>query len=429
MMKMARKESWEAQHSSLSIMKAIIATGSMDGDEFYEEFIKILIEKIPTEHRKVLEVLPDCYYELGKHSRVTHHLFENIKKTLLLIIDQGLKLSKDDLHSSTPIKPDAKLTEIRLQILRKLLEGRGRRGGEHDEKFRIGIDRDILSVVIETTLHDNRHFREIGYMILSDVVQLSNRELRDTWADPIVDTLDVGLTDHWSEVRLAASIATATFLTLEGKYHSKELYLKRLLPKIALNRHHTADRLKSYSLDAWRTILGPKGGKEVLAANIDDTMTYYLQQIDTDDTGAREAACHALCELVMKLDESLMVCKVMMILEALMTAVRDDSWAVREAACSAIGECISRFPLVLKEMYKGDLFDLLLAHLSDNAVSVRETSAIAIAKGILVYPDVGLTKIVEVLDELLLLARRQSLESRYVNKTGDTKFDPSEKKR
>jgi hypothetical protein len=430
---MVKGKDWEAQHSALCLMKSML--NKQKGSEELERLMMdILISMVATNERKLLHVLPDCYYEMGQ-GMLVNDLFIAVKRPLVELITEGLKFDQmtpitnietskgsQTIRGSVPIVSEGKITEYRLEILRKLIEGG--RGNLRKE-----IDAGVLRIFIRATISENRFFRELGYKGLVEAMHISHLDVIDTCREDLTNALDRGLMDHWSEVRLAASMVSLQFLTMEEKRYSQDDILRMLLPKMALNRHHAADRIRSFSRDAWYTILGPGGGKKILADNIDETINYYIGQLDADNSGVREAACHSLCEITTSLGKNLMESRIGTIVARLMVTIRDDSWAVREGACFAIGESIENFPLGLANLFETDLFDLLLAHLSDNAGSVRGASAAAMAKGVLVYPVIGIGKVLEVLDELLILVRQQAFDSQYRSKAGETKFEPSEKKR
>jgi hypothetical protein len=432
--KLVHFETLETHYAGLQLMNSLIVIKDSD-EHIKEQLMKFSTNIALNEDVRILELLVEFYDKLCEVF-ISPHLFEKIVLLFIDLIRSRFSINKDELLSLSSIdfgfqtlqqtptfKSDVKIIELRLRILRNIFS-----------KFKYNvifheIIEEIWTIMIYSTMNENRYIREIGYMGIHDVIQVDDENLLNLWSSHIVNILDMGLMDHWSEVRLAASVATVTFLTIREKHYSEEKYLKRLLPKIALNRHHPADRIKSYSLNAWKEILGPQGGKYILTSNISETLDYYLKQLDADSASVREASCYSVAELIMKLDREIMNQRVLDIIQKYMITIRDDSWAVREASCFGIGECISRFPSEMDQLYENDIFDLLLAHLSDNATSVRETSAIALSKGIIAYPGLGLSRVKGVLNEFLLLARQQAYESNYSNKEGDTRFYTSDKRR
>ena len=432
-MDMARGKNWEAQHSALCLMKSML-NKQRGSEELDRIMMNILVSMVAINEKKLLHILPDCYYEMGR-SLLAQDLFAAVRRPLIELITDGLEFGQ--IASISPIEtskgsrtsgesismvPEGKVTEYRLEMLRKLMEG-----GHGNLRKEQAVD--VLKIFIRATASENRFFRELGYKGLVEALYISHLDVIDTYKEDLINSLNQGLMDHWSEVRLAASVVSLQFLTMEEKRYSQDDVMCLLLPKMALNRHHAADRIRSFSRDAWHMTLGPGGGKKILADHIDDTINYYMGQLDADNSGVREASCHALCEVMTHLDKDLMESRIGSIVAGLMVAIRDDSWAVREGACLAIGESIEKFSLSLEKLFETDLFDLLLAHLSDNAGSVRGASAAAMAKGVLVYPGIGLEKVLEVLDELLISVRQQAFDSQYKSKAGETKFDPFEKKR
>ena len=71
----------------------------------------------------------------------------------------------------------------------------------------------------------------------------------------IVELLSVGLSDNWSQVRYAASLATRCFL-LKCPVESRAAHYKLLLPRMCLNRYYVAEGVRIYSQETWKLVLG-----------------------------------------------------------------------------------------------------------------------------------------------------------------------------
>lgn len=67
-----------------------------------------------------------------------------------------------------------------------------------------------------------------------------------------------GLADNWSQVRLAASVATRSFL-LALPEDVRFLFYPQLLPRMCLNRYYAADGVRMYSQETWRQVTGAAG--------------------------------------------------------------------------------------------------------------------------------------------------------------------------
>lgn len=70
--------------------------------------------------------------------------------------------------------------------------------------------------------------------------------------------LAAGLADNWSQVRLAASVATRHFL-LSLPEQARRLFYPHLLPRMCLNRYYAADGVRMYSQETWRQVTGSAG--------------------------------------------------------------------------------------------------------------------------------------------------------------------------
>ena len=103
-------------------------------------------------------------------------------------------------------------------------------------------------------------------------------------------------------------------------------------------------------------------------------------QATADNHAVREASCHCIAELALKVapvNRESVSQHVTILLDALIACFKDESWPVRDAACIASGNFVSIFPKDVNEKDLHDLYHLWFEHLSDNIPSVRENAAIA----------------------------------------------------
>jgi hypothetical protein len=208
------------------------------------------------------------------------------------------------------------------------------------------IDNDFLQLIFSTLSHTNRFVRESAYQLLTSLVKgnASNGSARPSvvkYSNDLSVALGKGLADNWSQVRLAASIATREFLlSLTEEERSEQL--AELLPKMCLNRYYVAEGVRLYSQESWRLITHNQG-KELVEKHINETVDYYIEQTVSDNHAVREAACACIAELGSKIDASVVEPHVLRLLPALVSCFRDESWPVRDAACIACGNFVKCF--------------------------------------------------------------------------------------
>jgi hypothetical protein len=138
------------------------------------------------------------------------------------------------------------------------------------------IDNDFLQLIFSTLSHTNRFVRESAYQLLTSLVKgnASNGSARPSvvkYSNDLSVALGKGLADNWSQVRLAASIATREFLlSLTEEERSEQL--AELLPKMCLNRYYVAEGVRLYSQESWRLITHNQG-KELVEKHINETVS------------------------------------------------------------------------------------------------------------------------------------------------------------
>ncbi|KAK3733797.1 hypothetical protein QZH41_015115, partial [Actinostola sp. cb2023] len=160
--------------------------------------------------------------------------------------------------------------------------------------------------------------------------------------DQFADYLKKGLSDNWSQVRLAASMATRQFLqTLPTE--ARERFYPKLLPAMCLNRYYVAEGVRIYSQKTWKMVMGMEG-KHLVEKYIKETVEFYVIQTKADNHAVREAACACIAELGTKVNPDCDRPYVTTLLDALVVCFKDDSWPVRDAACVACGNFILCFP-------------------------------------------------------------------------------------
>ncbi|THD20663.1 Armadillo type fold, partial [Fasciola hepatica] len=244
---------------------------------------------------------------------------------------------------------------------------------------------EILDVIFKAVQHVNRFVRETGYDVLATVIRghvcYDDPNTNQSRYVDVAKQLVAGLSDNWSQVRMAASRAARTFFEVDPPPGNQiEDAYPILLPPMCLNRYYVAEGVQIYSQDTWCRIT--KGeGRKLLSTYLESALDYYIQQTKADDHAIREAACASIAECVAKLDSSLLLPHLSKLLEALFICFDDDSWPARDAACTAMGTLISCLPEATKRCGYADLMaKQFLYNLSDSIPSIREGAAYSIAR-------------------------------------------------
>lgn len=268
-------------------------------------------------------------------------------------------------------------------------------------------------IIVQASQHVNRYIRENTFVFLSSLFEedslsftlleavLSCDEPESTLLSTLLDLLSPGLEDDWSQVRYAASQALQACL---GKvwsiYHSekeRELVLQSkassLLPILCLNRFHAAPSIQTISHKIWMEYFNPTAlGRRLLVKNVSQTVSYYHKQMQTAKNHmVCEAACHALCELLIRMDYDVIVEFASSSLDVLLdSCLMDERWPVKDAACMSSGRILQRFPLSLpttSTVSNNDRLGRFVSrfehHLQDCIASVRENAAVAYVQAML----------------------------------------------
>ena len=267
--------------------------------------------------------------------------------------------------------------ETAIKCLQQVMAGLG-------TAFQPFADDTFFNVLDMAIHHSNRFVREIGHFVNGDLCTVSSYEYISEISDLVVDILQQGLRDNWSQVRYAASASLRGFLTKMGTYAEK--YHSILIPKMCLNRYYVAEGVKLYSIETWKQYCGTRG-PELVIENIATIVEFYIGEVRADNHAVREAACLCIGELgskVAAISNGALESHVANLLDALIDGFKDESWPVRDAACLACGDFVAAYPEQSKPRLE-ELKQLWIAHLSDNISSVREHSSLSVAKAAKVY--------------------------------------------
>ncbi len=229
--------------------------------------------------------------------------------------------------------------ETSMKCLQRMVEGCG-------ADFLPQMDEDIFDLLSLTLDHMNRFVRETGFYLLSALIECGSAGGREnnkilTSRALIGDWLAKGLGDNWSQVRLAGSVATRKMLSIIRDYPESSDIFSLLVPPMCLNRYYLAEGVRLYSQESWRILSetvengGGKLSRKLVSEYIKEVSAYYIIQTQADNHAVREAACHAIVELAVKVDTEVLIDRVPALLDALLVCFQDESWPVRDAACLA----------------------------------------------------------------------------------------------
>ena len=259
------------------------------------------------------------------------------------------------------------------------------------EHFRDFIDQNLLDLIFDSLRHQNRFVRETGYQTCATIIEVCAK-IPDQETNPMkkynrhfASQLSKGLADNWSQVRMAASVATRQFLLLFKTCPQTQESVQDLLPRLCLNRYYLAEGVRIYSQDTWVMIVG-QSGKKAVEENVVTYVKYYVECTKADNHAVREAACQCIAELAAKVDASYVNPYVDLLLSTLIECFQDESWPVRDMACVASGSFITSFPEPSKSKFSL-LKSLFLANLKDPISSVRQGAAQALGKAVKAYKD------------------------------------------
>ncbi|KAJ7369805.1 hypothetical protein OS493_036321 [Desmophyllum pertusum] len=346
---------------------------------------------------------------------------EEMDKGLIHKLTGSEKDTTEDMHK----KADAaqifhdtagwKHLETSMRCLQSVIEGCGKSFNEH-------ITQNLLDLIFQALNHTNRFVRETGYQLCASLVRLGRKQDESSditeavavdvednailkHGDQFADYLTKGLSDNWSQVRLAASIATRQFWQTLPSSESRETFYPKVLPAMCLNRYYVAEGVRIYSQQSWKMIVGTEG-KHLVEKYITETVKFYISQTQADNHAVREAACACIAELGTKVNPDSLRPNVSDLLQALVCCFRDDSWPVRDAACVACGNFVLCFPQECSSSMD-ELYPLFFENLSDSIPSVRQGAAMSLGNVVKAYGEGALTIVIKKVTEGLQGVEKQ----------------------
>ena len=267
----------------------------------------------------------------------------------------------------------------------------------------------MTGLIFKSARHPNRFIREISQQLMGTMCDILDEDRicgeESRMRVELGLNIGFGLSDNWSQVRYAASVAARKFVMAATTEAHRSLCLPLVLPQLCLNRHYVADGVRFYSQQTWRMAMG-EDGKAWVARCIQTVVSYYVEQSKANNHTVREAACSCISELVSKVDREAVTPHVPRLAVCLLTSFRDASWPVRDAACLATGQCVLHYPESCRDVLE-KLYKLWFAHLEDNIFSVREDTAVALGNAVRAYGDEAVARVRAFLDAMILKAKEQ----------------------
>jgi len=297
-----------------------------------------------------------------------------------------------------------KALESYMNALKYAAEGCGTRFYPH-------ITHDLLQLLFRTLSHTNRFVRETAFYVLAAIVlcleQLKQEgSISSDLLTLIAKSLALGLSDNWSQVRMAACVATRQFFTSMNNLDA--VYLDILIPAMCLNRYYVAEGVRVYSQQTWLTVTKNQG-VHLVEQHISSVVAFYVAQSSADNHAVREAACACIAELGSKVSKEILSPHVALLLSTLLVCFKDECWPVRDAACLACGNFVSCFPAECLSKQE-EILSLCLINLEDSISSIRQGAAISVAQMIQTYGDDVFEKVLSILKTRLPLVKDQPQE-------------------
>lgn len=419
---------WESKHGALMGTKAVLENGNVS-DDFEIEVKKKVMEFLDDSEFRVRiaagEVLGALCRKVGPetYGNVKDQILQGIRSNLERDLPTGDEDDDNDVDklmqklSSSPsgekrVSVDA--AQIfhdtagwkSLETWMKCLESVVNACGHHFNQF---VDQELLDLIWLALSHTNRFVRETGFYVCAALVSIGvTDDGKETlklieensvyrYGREISEHLAKGLSDNWSQVRLASSVATRKFLHSLPSNEAKDQFYSILIPRMCLNRYYVAEGVRIYSQETWRQTTEGEG-RQLVEKYIDEVVEYYIESTKADNHAVREAACACIAELGAKIDRTAVRSHIPRLLAALLICFNDDSWPVRDAACVACGNFVLCFPDESKDSLP-ELYPLFFNNLQDNIASVRQGAALALANVVQAYGQSSIETISEKIKE------------------------------
>ena len=404
---------WEIRFGSLQAAKIVVENRRLS-DQSQDKLKFLALKMIRDEEFRVRIAAGEL---LGAFCQfISPNVYGECREELVSSIRENLErqVPPDITKSNTESVKDAqeifhdtagwKCLETSMKGLKCVIEG-------CKEAFLQYLDQKLLNLIFETLKHTNRFVRETGYYVCSALVRYGVRSSAQ-YADQVKDFgkqlaehLGEGLSDNWSQVRMAASVATREFFE-DIAENDRDQYYALLVPQMCLNRYYLAEGVRLFNQQTWKQVVGEKG-KEIVGKYLKEVVAFYVTQTLSDNHAVREAACHCMAELASKIDSDIVMPHVSKLLTALLVCFKDDSWPVRDTACVACGSFVKSFPNECRDSMS-ELYPLFFTNLSDPIPSVRQGAAIALASIAEAYGNDAIDKIFDAIKKGLCQVEKQT---------------------
>ncbi|KAK3093794.1 hypothetical protein FSP39_020339 [Pinctada imbricata] len=390
------ESTWETKHGGLMIAKALLIHGTCS-DDFLVDIKDGALKLLDDDEFRVRIASGEVMGALCR--KIGPDMFNQSKSVILGGIKSNLEresLNESELKeqedterlmsklSSSPSRSTSadeifhdtagwKSLETWMKCLQSVVEGCGHLFNPH-------VDQELLDLIFQALDHTNRFVRETGYYVCGSLVSIGvNQTDKETlsmegnsvykYGEQLSKYLAKGLADNWSQVRLAASVATRKFLQSLPTEEAKARFFPILLPRMCLNRYYVAEGVRIYSQDTWRQVTEGEG-RHLVEKHIKVVVEYYVEATGADNHAVREAACACIAELGSK----------------------------ASTACVACGNFVLCFPEESRASMPA-LYPLFFNNLQDNIASVRQGAALALSNVVNVYGQDSLNEIVTKMKE------------------------------
>lgn len=402
-------KSWECRQSAFILLPKLLRLTTTPS--FASSLVGKALDKVNDQETRVRIAIGECLYScVSVADDPTDHWDRVLDAILPLIQAHWDRQGDGEAQHDTE---GWKSLETSFAVLEKVLGGcRGL----------VKVPELLVLLIFQSVSHLNRFVRETSFFIVGTICRTSSEDDLIGHISVLVDILSKGLSDNWSQVRFAASVATRSLLSKEGIVTSPHFYV--LIPPMCLNRYYIAEGVRLYSVESWKMMTKVMGlsGASVVEKHIEKVVHFYISQAEADNHAVREAVCYCIAELGTKITVDFVRPFVVPLLDSLIDAFKDQSWPVRDAAATALGDFVKGFPEECRGTM-GELYQMWVAHLSDNINSVREDSAVALGKVMDAYGEESVEYLFEVLTELLPKALEQKEDSkRFQGLKSTTRF-------
>jgi hypothetical protein len=192
----------------------------------------------------------------------------------------------------------------------------------------------LMDLIGQLHSHTNRFVRELTQDCLCELIHLMGSEFPKTHLIfPYVSWIQAGLTDNWSRVRYSAINTFRAVVHVELCTEGPSM-IDPLIPDILLNRHFVAEGVRRLAQEAWRVLVGPKGGKRLILNHLSPLLKSMHNSCSSGNHSVREAAVACTVEIFTRIlkqtVERVAPDDRKLILSICIASVEDSTWSVRE---------------------------------------------------------------------------------------------------